>query len=381
MSNKDEAAEPQQEAEVQAEAAENHEEPEAKSGKVRNRANKSPYSARKLAKRSRVKPPKVVDVANTPVDKVKQEMMRVFQRYIRPFLMRNFAWVVVISGVLVLALLSYVVSSTLEVKLPQTKQQQKMAQFTDRVNFTIAVGEGEDVQEGEIEIGLWGSVCPLTVQNFIALATHTMGYGYRGTDFFFFRPGTIIAGGDVVTNTGQHGKSAIINDKLAAENFDIPHFHGCIASPEIKDSETVSQFYLSFAKLSEMNGKSVVFGRITRGIDFFFDLNKIKVDDTFHPLKRIRIIETKHVKEEDVDLPNAPKAPEEALKEDAPKEDAPKEDTPEEEAPKEDPPKEDTPKEDTPKEDAPKEDAPKEDVPKEDAPEEDAPKEEAPKEE
>jgi len=308
-------AEPKQEEEAAPAPADDAAENETESGKkLRNRANKAPNSPKKLAKRSRSKPPKVVDVPTTPVEKAKKLVKMAWRKHIRPFLRKHLLAVLIVSGAIVITTLHLVASDTLKMKNRQQTEATKAPDFTDRVNFTIAVGEGEEMEKGEIEIGLYGDICPLTVANFIQLATHKKGYGYRNTDFFFLRPGAIIAGGDVLTNNGESAKSALENDKLAGENFRLSHFPGCIASPELTNSDAVSQFYFTFVAVPEMNGKSVVFGRLTRGVDFFFNLNRIKVDKNFNPEKRIRIIETKHVKEEDVDL-GVPKEQEEKKEE------------------------------------------------------------------
>ena len=69
-----------------------------------------------------------------------------------------------------------------------------------------------------------------------------------------------------MTNTGQSGKSAIDNPKLAGENLKIPHsVMGSVASPEVNDSYAVSQFYITYGAIPELDGKSVVFGRVTKG--------------------------------------------------------------------------------------------------------------------
>merc|ERR1739838_168078 len=132
-------------------------------------------------------------------------------------------------------------------------------------------------------------------ENFIKLAMHEKGYGYRETNFFFLRTGGLIAGGDVVTNTGQSGKSAIDNPKLAGENLKIPHsVMGSVASPEVNDSYAVSQFYITYGAIPELDGKSVVFGRVTKGHKFFFSFNQVPVDENYAPKKEIKIIDSEH---------------------------------------------------------------------------------------
>lgn len=58
---------------------------------------------------------------------------------------------------------------------------------------------------GMIEIGLFGSVCPLTVANFIMLSAHEKGYGYKGSKIH-----RIIRGHIIVVSSFVHDQKVLI---------------------------------------------------------------------------------------------------------------------------------------------------------------------------
>jgi cyclophilin family peptidyl-prolyl cis-trans isomerase len=113
--------------------------------------------------------------------------------------------------------------------------------------------------KGDVEIELFASDVPQTVNNFVFLARE--GF-YDGVTFHRVIPGFMAQGGDP-TGTGTGGPGY----RFADERTGNRHLEGTLSMANAGPNTNGSQFFICFEPQPHLDGRHTVFGRVTSGME------------------------------------------------------------------------------------------------------------------
>lgn len=167
-----------------------------------------------------------------------------------------------------------------------TEKENKIMNDSTSANDSISIAV-INTNMGTIEVELFESAAPKTVENFIGLANK--GY-YNGVIFHRVIDNFMIQGGDP-TGTGRGGES-IWGEPFEDEIVDTLKFDkpGLLAMANAGPNTNGSQFFITTVPTPWLNGHHTIFGKVINGMEVVNSIGKVQTSKPFDkPVKDVVI--------------------------------------------------------------------------------------------
>ena len=171
--------------------------------------------------------------------------------------------------------------------VPIPKYDLKMDKTKINPFFDIFIG---DEYAGKIVFNLIDDIVPKTAMNFRYLCsknfTNTKEPAYQNTTIDIVNKDKYISGGYSINYS-------IYGNTFEDENFELTHNQpGMLAMCNEGPNTNNSKFIITMDKLSDLDGKFVVFGIISSGYEVVEKINSIETDENNKPLVKCKIVKS-----------------------------------------------------------------------------------------
>ena len=170
--------------------------------------------------------------------------------------------------------------------------------YMDKANKGQELYATIKTNQGDVVLKLFSKEAPKTVANFVGLATGEKEWKnpatgesmkgkalYDGTVFHRVIPGFMIQGGDPL-GSGRGDPGYRFEDEQNGKTFDKP---GILAMANAGPNTNGSQFFITTATPSHLNGRHTIFGEVTKGYDVVQKISEVERGPGDRPMQEVKI--------------------------------------------------------------------------------------------